>query len=1020
MTEFVVGTVIGAAALLLALKGAVDSFRWTEDILRQNSQHAGVIDRVHRLESLRQKLENWRDDFIVKEISVNGQTKLDDQCLLKYLSNYNQELVGAKARLIQERLEGAKSLLQDHIREKTPSLIPWKLNSSDKSKKWAKFITKNKEKIDEILHWIGVHEEDLLQITNNVAALKSEEWDTVTRKFTSIDERKYHNEALNRRQDGTCQWIFDRTEYKDWLSGGNSNMLWVNASPGSGKTILSSALIEELQKTTMTPKSEKCLAYYYCRWSDPETQSLPKLFGSLAAQLSRQNLAIRYEMYKYLESFQSAHDQVKATSVSYKKLADIIVKCRDQLDRAYILIDALDEFLTPSSSLEIQKDHRQERQNLFETLDMLQKNGDGKIKILITSRPTTEIGDGLHRSSTLTMSETSNLVDIETYLNAELDRENRRWGRKLTESVDPDELRREMQTSGNYSKRLTVLAESHPASLTWKSVIVSFIAERAGGMFLWVALQLSVLFSDDPEDGVLSALDSLPPTLELTYERILKDLDASNPPRKHETTKKILLWLVAAARPLALDEINAAISVVVDGVRDNTSPRQGDPEGVIRLCGPLVRLISQRDSKQQQVSLAHFSVKEYLISGKILGSRSSVIHKYNVDLLDADLYIAKASLTYISSPELGEVFVNGSNLDDLRKEYKFLDYAILYGGTHLRPLQDADETVITLLNGIFRPEIGGGSETAGLNEELMDCLIRLLSSEAEDHGGTVDLHDPETADRLIEAINSNVLFASLPDRKIQTVYCKLFHELFTVLNDWRSKEHPLDIYPLYYASLFGWQPGVRRILESDPNQREMHVLNHALRAASVGGFVDVIDLLHQAGATVDAHLGYDLGSSIQSAAYKGNEDAVRKLLELGAHPDSGEPFHRTGGTVGSALQGAALNDNYKLVQLLIDHSADINSNKGWLGTPLQAALELGKISMAMFLIENPEFKPNVTGGYYGSASRYCCFEGNYNVGGVLKAILEKDGDPSERVGPYELNIKNLLKLLSRGITIKYK
>lgn len=539
--------------------------------------------------------------------------------------------------------------------------------------------------------------------------------------------------------------------------------------------------------------------------------------------------------------------------------------------------------------------------------------------------------------------------------------------------------------------------------------------------FLWAELQIPILFRYN-SDGVFRALDSLPRNIQLTYERILKDLDAYNLSLEHDTTRKILLWLVAAARPLNLDEIHAALSVRLNGPRTSTNPAQGDSEGLVSLCGPLVRLVPQEGSEQQQVSLAHFSVKEYLISGKILTSTSPEIYKYHVDLEDAHLYLAKVSLAYMSSKEVGEAFENGTKLDEIRKKHKLLDYAVFYGGTHLRPLQKADDTVIELLNNIFLPKIKDRQDSVNCNKGFEERLRELLLSGTDHTDGTANRNDAR-----VEFLKEIAFLGSFYNRPTKgTIHSKLFLELFTILNDWRqwrSKEHPPDMSPLYYASLFGWSPGVTRILEQDPDQRQEYVLNHAIRAAAMGGFVDVIELLHEAGADADADLGYKLGSPLQSAAYVGNEEAVRKLLELGANPDSGKPFHRTGGTVGSALQGAALCDNKSIVQLLIDKGADINSNKGWLGTPLQAVLEAGKLGMSMFLIRNPKFNPDVTGGYYGSASRFCCFEGSTATHDVLEAILNRGGSPSERVGPYgsllEIachfgHIQKVALLLNRG------
>lgn len=118
-------------------------------------------------------------------------------------------------------------------------------------------------------------------------------------------------------------------------------------------------------------------------------------------------------------------------------------------------------------------------------LEALQRNGHGKIKVLITSRPNAEIRDGLHSFSTLAISKTSNSADIKTYLNAELDRKscfNRRWGKKLAEPVDLDELREEVQANSDYGKNVIKLVEHATESLTWKFVIVSFLIWRAGGM----------------------------------------------------------------------------------------------------------------------------------------------------------------------------------------------------------------------------------------------------------------------------------------------------------------------------------------------------------------------------------------------------------------------------------------------------------------------------------------------------------------------------------------------------------
>ncbi|EUC45528.1 hypothetical protein COCMIDRAFT_95193, partial [Bipolaris oryzae ATCC 44560] len=140
----------------------------------------------------------------------------------------------------------------------------------------------------------------------------------------------------------------------------------------------------------------------------------------------------------------------------------------------------------------------------------------------------------------------------------------------------------------------------------------------------------------------------------------------------------MLQWLVAAARPLKLYEITAAVAVPSYETYLETerwvphSEWLSDvrlegplhtPEWLRKLCGPLVRLTSSKE----EISLAHFSLKEYLTSGKLGNSSNAQVQKYNVALADAHAHIATVSLTYLCSQELSKPFRNRQELDELRQ-----------------------------------------------------------------------------------------------------------------------------------------------------------------------------------------------------------------------------------------------------------------------------------------------------------------------------------------------------------------
>ncbi|KAL1687582.1 hypothetical protein GGG16DRAFT_116816 [Schizophyllum commune] len=49
--------------------------------------------------------------------------------------------------------------------------------------------------------------------------------------------------VITQRQDGTCHWLFEHDTYKRWIAASNG-FLWLAGIPGSGKTVLASAVIQ--------------------------------------------------------------------------------------------------------------------------------------------------------------------------------------------------------------------------------------------------------------------------------------------------------------------------------------------------------------------------------------------------------------------------------------------------------------------------------------------------------------------------------------------------------------------------------------------------------------------------------------------------------------------------------------------------------------------------------------------------------------------------------------------------------
>lgn len=116
-----------------------------------------------------------------------------------------------------------------------------------------------------------------------------------------------------------------------------------------------------------------------------------------------------------------------------------------------------------------------------------------------------------------------------------------------------------------------------------------------------------------------SALKELPPTLDDTYGRILRNIHSND----IEDAQSILKWLAFAERALTLEEI--AEAAVIRPTKKPVDPEDKliDLLDVLQICRGLVSLTEEpviicgirQDCRV--VRFAHFSVKEYLTSGRI-------------------------------------------------------------------------------------------------------------------------------------------------------------------------------------------------------------------------------------------------------------------------------------------------------------------------------------------------------------------------------------------------------------------
>lgn len=176
--------------------------------------------------------------------------------------------------------------------------------------------------------------------------------------------------------------------------------------------------------------------------------------------------------------------------------------------------------------------------------------------------------------------------------------------------------------------------------------------------FRWVACQLDALAKCSNLHKLRRALRTLPRTLEETYDRILLTVDEE----LRDDALKLLQWLAFSARPLALAEMAEVFAIDRSKPIPQFDPdqRPRDPRDLLDLCSSLVsisyiiphdvdygnplRLMPDSVSHSGMLSLAHLSVKEYLISDQI---KKSLVSCYHLDRKNADTAMSRDCLAYL-------------------------------------------------------------------------------------------------------------------------------------------------------------------------------------------------------------------------------------------------------------------------------------------------------------------------------------------------------------------------------------
>jgi hypothetical protein len=219
-----------------------------------------------------------------------------------------------------------------------------------------------------------------------------------------------------------------------------------------------------------------------------------------------------------------------------------------------------------------------------------------------------------------------------------------------------------------------------------------------------------------------SDLETLPKTLEETYDRILLRIED----RHRHNAFKILQWLAFAARPVTVKE--AAEVLAIDLRREpcyNPNLKLFDPQDVMILCSSLItRATSSIDAEPggsatyseyyevnyeyeglgskiedfEVIRLAHLSVRDYLISDRI---KTSEARSFAINVRLANIFMAKTCIVYLLHSAFALGYCNEAVLRRCIKEWPLYHYATHFWPFHVRASGDILDDGIWQLLGLF-------------------------------------------------------------------------------------------------------------------------------------------------------------------------------------------------------------------------------------------------------------------------------------------------------------------------------
>jgi hypothetical protein len=472
--------------------------------------------------------------------------------------------------------------------------------------------------------------------------------------FGGMDRRKT---SISPPMFNTGQWLFENSTYRKWYFDHTIShyLLLIKGKPGAGKSTL---MKEAVQHTKSHLEGNSVCASFFVDGTGHDTQhSTDGIFRSLISQLlphvkvlpSGLSFTEAGRLRIVIRDAAGSPEELSSQELQTLLIATLEVLVL-QYAPVYIFVDALDEL------------QEEQKKHVEFWSDLIRLPRFQKLRVCLSCRhyPNITVFNCLEL-----VLEYHNSADIISYI----------------------------------QQRLELRMDVHDTN--WKIEIYHRIESRSAGVFLWVALVVDkVLAKYDYGYNLrklLQIVDDTPTGIRELYTESLCSLEAD----EKQVALRIFRWIIAAARPLRLDEWHHILAFV-----QYPTPTS--------LCGWHQSHTYTHNDKQLEREIKSLSRGLLEVSNSQCGDTNDA-SSIDAGAGSLDQEQGSARVVRFIHPSVYDFFIN-------QEGFKYLDYH----GQH--PLEDCHGTIaITCLSYIDVPELDAFILARGRVEEASLTTLSLYS-----------------------------------------------------------------------------------------------------------------------------------------------------------------------------------------------------------------------------------------------------------------------------------------------------